>query len=144
MVLWPFLSCGFSIKYIHSFTQGNEGSTGEEERSRRLVLRGKKRKQQQPTATVLRPLYRSVCVKNWGEDFVGAKFYCRVPLLTATSAFGLRRKRWSSPQQYLGLGPRLGGTRAPRRTCNRYATDMLDYQAVTHICVAYNINSVKR
>jgi len=33
-------------------------------------------------------------------DFVGAKFFSAcMPLLTATSASGLGRRRWSSPQQ---------------------------------------------
>ena len=31
------------------------------------------------------------------EDFVGKSFTAQMPLLT--SAFGLRRRRWSSPQQ---------------------------------------------
>ena len=36
------------------------------------------------------------------KDFVGGKFYCpHVPLLTATSAYGLRRRYWRSQQCYL-------------------------------------------
>jgi len=33
------------------------------------------------------------------EDFLGAKLTARMPLLIATSAVGLGRKCWSSPQQ---------------------------------------------
>ena len=121
MVLWPFLSCGFSIKYIHSFIQGNEGSTGEEERSRRLVLRGKKRKQQQqPTTTVLRPLYRSVCVSRHLQLRTGRGFcWCKV-LLPRALADGNQRIRIT--QKTLEFSstiswPRMCGKRAPRRTC---------------------------
>jgi len=33
------------------------------------------------------------------EDYVGQSFTARMPLLMATSTFGLGRRRWSSPQQ---------------------------------------------
>jgi len=45
------------------------------------------------TTTVLRPLYRSTCVRI----LLVQSFTARISLLTATSAFGLRRRRWSSP-----------------------------------------------
>jgi len=50
------------------------------------------------TTTILWPLYRSTCV-NWRILLVQS-FSARMPLLTATSAFGLGRRRWSSPQQW--------------------------------------------
>ena len=53
----------------------------------------------------IRPLYRSTCVsrhappvKNWRILLVQS-FTAHMPLLTATSAFGLGRRRWSFPQQ---------------------------------------------
>jgi len=56
-----------------------------------------------PTTTVLQPLYRSTCMSQHLQlrtgDFVGAKLYCPHALVTATSAFGLGRRCWSSPQQ---------------------------------------------
>ena len=33
------------------------------------------------------------------EDSVGAKFYCPYAVADSNSAFGLGRRRWSSPQQ---------------------------------------------
>ena len=60
------------------------------------------------TAIGLQPLRRSNCVSRHlqllrtGEDFVGEQsFTARMPLLTATSAFRLGRRRSSSQQCYL-------------------------------------------
>ena len=51
----------------------------------------------------LRPLYRSTWVRCHLQlrtgAFVGAKFYCLMPLLMAASTFRLGRRHWSSPQQ---------------------------------------------
>ena len=54
----------------------------------------------------LRPLYRSTCVSRHLQLKTGGilsvqSFTARMPLLTATSVFGigLGRRRWSSPQQ---------------------------------------------
>jgi len=51
------------------------------------------------TTTDLRPLYSQPALVGTSsqelEDFVGAKFYCQstsMPLLTATSTFGLGRR----------------------------------------------------
>jgi len=53
--------------------------------------------------TVLRPLYRSTCVSRYlllrTRGFCWCKVLTPTSLLTATSAFGLGRRCWSSPQQ---------------------------------------------
>jgi len=60
-------------------------------------------KQQRITTTVLRSLHRTICVsqhtkfKNWKILLEQSLTAC-MPLLTATSAFGLQRRCWSSPQ----------------------------------------------
>jgi len=48
-----------------------------------------------------RPLYRSTCVSRYLQLRSGGFCWCKVllPLPRATSAFGLGRRRWSSPQQ---------------------------------------------
>ena len=45
--------------------------------------------------TVLWPLYRSTCIRILSVQ----SFTAHMPLLTTTSAFGLGRRCWSSPQQ---------------------------------------------
>ena len=44
-------------------------------------------------------LYSAPPVKNWRILLVQS-FTAHMPLLTATSTFGLGRRRWSSPQQF--------------------------------------------
>jgi len=63
-------------------------------------------RRQAPTiiiTTVLRPLYRSTCVSRYlllrTRGFCWCKVLPPTSLLTATSAFGLGRRCWSSPQQ---------------------------------------------
>ena len=52
-----------------------------------------------PTSTVQDRLCQPAHpVENWRILLV-QKLYCRMPLLTPTSAFGLGRRRWSSPRQ---------------------------------------------
>ena len=59
----------------------------------------------QQTAIVLQPLSRSTCVCRYLQLRTGGFFWCKVllaarmPLLMATSAFGLWRRCWSFPQQ---------------------------------------------
>ena len=51
------------------------------------------------TTTVLRPTYTLAGTSSYElEDFAGASFTACMPLLTATCAFGLGRRCWSSPQ----------------------------------------------
>ena len=58
----------------------------------------KQKKTTTTTTTILRPLYRSTCISQYLLLLVFS-FASRMPLLTATSAFRLGRRRWSSPQQ---------------------------------------------
>jgi len=45
------------------------------------------------TITVLRPLYRSICVsRHLQEDFVGAKFYCSHALADSNQHIWIREK----------------------------------------------------
>ena len=61
--------------------------------------------QQQPP--FFRPLYRSTCSVHWRILLVQS-FTARMPLLTTTSAFGLGRRCWRSPQQLATLYPYPG------------------------------------
>ena len=58
------------------------------------------------TTTVLWPLYRSTCVSRHlqlrtGGYLLVQSFTVCMPLLIATSTFGLGRRRWSSQQCYV-------------------------------------------
>ena len=51
------------------------------------------------TTTILHALYGITCVSRHPQILLVQRFTACMPLLTATSAFGLGRRRWSSHQQ---------------------------------------------
>jgi len=88
---------------------------------------------------VLWPLYSSTCVSKHLQlrtaEFCWCSFTAHMPLLMATSMFGLERRRWNSPQQCY-----LHCLHSPYLTCSQIwfqinGNKKLSYRRGTARCV---------